>query len=236
MRESSKDFLKRLKNMGPIQSENERQREVAQNYMDMAPVLKDLADSGFVYDSIHSLRHSGIVYRAAIPILLQWLPRINNYDIKSEIVRTLSVPWARPEAAPAMVREFLTANPSEDSYKWAVGNGLSIVADDSVAHDVIRLATDPRHGTARQMLAIALGNMRDPRILKVLVGLLDDPQVRGHAIIGLRNLGATAARPYLEPFLTDPETWIRNEAKKAITKLDRAALKKLSRPVSRKIQ
>ena len=235
MKESSKDFLEHLKNLGPMPSEDQRQKEVAQNYADMAPVLKDLADQGLVYDSMHRLRHSGIVYRAAISILLDWLPRIHNYDVKSEIVRALSVPWAKPDAAPAMIREFLAAEPSQDSYKWIVGNGLSVVADDSVANDVIQLVSDPRHGKARQMLAIALGDMRDPRVLRVLVGLLDDSQIRGHAIIGLRKLGATAAKPYLERFLKDPETWIRNEAKKAITKIERAALKRTNRPISRKI-
>ena len=89
MKESSKDFLERLKSLGPMPSEDQRRKEVAQNYVDMAPVLKDLADHGFVYDSINSLRHSGIVYRAAIPILLKWLPEIQNYDIGQTETRKL---------------------------------------------------------------------------------------------------------------------------------------------------
>jgi hypothetical protein len=235
VKESTKDFLERLKAI-PKVSEEERRSQVAQNYLDMAPVLKDLYDNGFIYDSIHSLRHSEIVYGAAIPILLKWLPKIHNYDIKEEIVRTLSVPWAKPEAAPAMVGEFLSADQSEDSYKWAIGNGLSIVADDSVADDIIKLATDRRHGTSRQMLAIALGNMRDPRVFKVLVDLLKDSDVCGHAVMGLGKLGAGAARPYLEPFLKHEETWIRNEAKKAIARIDRSAAKGANKLPSKRIQ
>jgi len=236
VKESTKDFLERLRSLGPPLSDKERQKAVAQNYADMAPVLKELSDNGIVCDSLHTLRHSGTVYQVAIPILLKWLPRVQNYDIKEDIARTLSVPWAKPEAAPDLVREFLTADASQDSYKWAIGNGLSIVADDTVADDIIKLATDRRHGNTRQMLAIALGNMRDPRVFKVLVDLLKDTDVCGHAVMGLGNLGAGAARPYLEPFLKHEETWIRNEAKKAITRIDRTATKKANKLSSKRPQ
>jgi len=235
VKESTRDFLERLK-AGSKLSETQRREQVAQNYLDMTPVLRELSDHGFVYDSIHSLRHSGAVYREAIPILLKWLPRVDNYDIKEEIVRTLSVPWAKPDAARAMAREFLTADPSQDSYKWAVGNGLSIVADDGVIDDVIELATDCRHGRARQMLAIALGNMRDPRAFDVLVELLKDSEISGHAVMGLGKLRAASARPYLEPFLKHQEAWIRQEAKKAIGKLDRMVSKRASKLSTKKIQ
>jgi HEAT repeat protein len=86
------------------------------------------------------------------------------------------------------------------------------------------------------MLAVALGNMRDPRVFKVLLNLLGDPQVQGHVIIGLRKLGIAAARPYLEPFLKHEETWIRKEAKRAIAQIDRTSLKRTTKPVSRRVQ
>jgi hypothetical protein len=233
---STKDFLVGLIRDRASFSEGERRKAVAQNYTDMAPVVKDLSECGFDYDSLNDLRHSGVVYRAAVPILLKWLPRIHNYDIKSEIVRTLSVPWAKPEAAPALVHEFLTADQSQDSYKWAIANGLSIVADDSVANEIIEFVKDRQHGTARQMLAVALGNMRDSRAFKVLVELLEDPDVSGQAVIGLGRLQTSAARPFLEPFLKHEKPWIRNEAKKAIAKLNRLALKNANGLSTKKIQ
>lgn len=42
--------------------------------------------------------------------------------------------------------------------------------------------------------------------------------------MALRKLGAPAARAHLEPFLTHPTAWIRGEARRAIQKIDKAAI------------
>ena len=47
------------------------------------------------------------------------------------------------------------------SFKWAIGAALWVVADDGVFEQVVELVQDKRHGKAREMLAVALGNMRD---------------------------------------------------------------------------
>ena len=86
------------------------------------------------------------------------------------------------------------------------------------------------------MLALALGKMRDPRALSILVDLLKDEEISGHAIIGLGKLGAAPARPYLEPFLDNSKSWIRNEAKKAIARIDRESAKAARRFITRRLQ
>jgi hypothetical protein len=239
-RESSAAFLRRLRNSRPgiskDEAEVERVTSRAKNVRDVAPLMKELADDGFVFDSLRHFRHSGIKYTQAIPILLKWLRQTDNYDVKEEIVRTLSVPWATGRAAPVLAAEYRNSPASQGSYKWAIGNALSIVADDSVADDVIALATDRRHGKAREMLAVALGNMKDPRVLDVLVGLLQDQEMAGHAIIGLGNLKASRARASIEPFLDDKKAWIRNETRKALAKIDRHAEKTREKLQIRRVQ
>lgn len=90
---------------------------------------------------------------------------------------------------------------------------------------VAGLARDKRHGTARQMLAVALGNMLTPAAVGVLIELLQDDEVAGHAIIGLGNLKATAARGAIEGFLRHPKSWIRAEAKKTLKKIGTRGLR-----------
>lgn len=104
--------------------------------------------------------------------------------------------------------------------KWAIGNALSVVADDTVYDDIVEIVADRSHAKSREMVAVALGNMKNPGAVDVLIGLLDD-DIAGHALLALRKLGAVRARPYVEPFLTHPRTWWRNEAKKAIAKFDK---------------
>jgi len=169
------------------------------------------------------LYNNRINYKGAIPILLYWLTRIDNLAVKEEIVRALSVPWAKPTAAPELITAFLQDSAdSIFSYKWAIGNALSVVADDSVFDDIVRLVRDKEHGRAREMVAVALGNMKNPQAVDVLIDLLQDEEVAGHALIALRKLRPLKARPYIEPFLNHPTTWVRKEAQKAIEKIDKA--------------
>jgi HEAT repeat protein len=105
--------------------------------------------------------------------------------------------------------------------KWAAGNALAEVADDRVFDDLVELATDKHHGRAREMVAVALGNMRNPRAVDVLVDLLADEEVAGHAIMALGKLKAVTARPHIERFLQHPKAWVRREATRALAKIDK---------------
>lgn len=188
-----------------------------------APVVADLVNAGFPVESVWDLFNKRLNYREAIPILLEWLPKISNQGAKEGIVRALSVKWAKPDAAPLLVREFhRVEEPSGGSLRWAIGNALEVVADDTVFDDLVEIVQDSSYGRARQMIAVALGKMKDPRAVDVLLGLLDDEEVTGHAIMALGRLGAQEARPAIEGCLSHPKPWVRKEAKKALAKIDKA--------------
>jgi len=184
-------------------------------------VARALRSVGVEVSSVWDLVNEARPYPEAIPILLQWLPKVTDDRIKEGIIRALTVKEARGIAAKPLIREF---EESKDLYgaKWAAGNALSVVADDSVFGDLTRLARDKRHGKAREMVVVALGNMKNPRAVDVLVELLEDDEAAGHAIIALGKLKAKKARSYIEPFLSHPQQWIRTEAKRALAKIDRA--------------
>ena len=93
------------------------------------------------------------------------------------------------------------------------------------ADDLVELLTDKRHGRARQMLCDALTRTHDPRATEVMVDLIDDDDLSGHAILALRRLGnwkkipdATRAQPRLERLLERPSAsdFARKQARKAI--------------------
>jgi HEAT repeat protein len=166
--------------------------------------------------------------QAAISVLVESLSRIQDKGIKEAIIRALAVKEARGKADKVLISEFY-ALPSDrnsnDSCKWAIGSTLEVVATDAVFDDLIAIVKDKKHGLSRQMIAVALGNIKNPTAVDVLIGLLDDGEVSGHALIALRRLGAARARPYVERFLEHPTPWIRNEAIKLIAKLDKTKVK-----------
>jgi hypothetical protein len=201
--------------------EAERRAVADVNRRDAAPVVADLRAAGFEVDSIADLHSRRMSYPEAVPILMHWLPRIDNTAVKEDITRSLTVKWAKPRAAPLLVDEYRRAVGSDEELglRWAIGNALAEVADDSVFEEVADLACDRSWGRSREMITVALGNMSDPRAVEVLRGLLRDDQVAGHAVMALGKLGARDARADIEPLLDHPAAWVRKEAKQTLAKL-----------------
>jgi len=198
-----------------------RQQAIAANREASKPVLAELAEVGFDIEWIEELYNKRFDYKITIPILLRWLPRIENPAVKEAIVRALSVPWAKHTTAPVLLIEEFRRSDADLFLKWAIGNALSVVADDDVLNDIIALINDKKHGKAREMLVVALGNMRTPGVGDFLIELLDDESLAGHAIMALGKLKYKEAHSSIERFLTHPKSWIRKEAKKALAKIDK---------------
>ena len=206
-----------------MRQRDQQQRANIENYSRIAgPVLKELGARGYRVNTIGELIQGKTEYRSAVPILLHWLPRISDPQVKEDIVRTLSVPWAKPTAAPTLIEEFRKADNVE--LRWAIANGLAVVADDSVFEDLVRLVQDKGLGKTREMLALALGNMQNPRAVVVLMDLLEDEQVVGHAVMALGKLKAPAARARLKELTGHPADWVRKEATKALASVGESAL------------
>ncbi len=210
------DYVARMRERERRQSENADSYQRA-----AAPVLQELASIGFRVQSIGDLRQSGAEYATAVPVLVRWLSRVANAQVKEDIVRTLSVTWAAPAAVSAMIAEFKSADdPKGDGLRWAIANGLAVIADDTAFDEIAQLVQDTRYGKAREMLALALGNSRSPHAASVLISLLDDEQVVGHAVMALGKLKSAAARARLEQLQQHPTEWVRAEVTKALAGID----------------
>jgi hypothetical protein len=203
------------------QDEDRRQQLIAQNKEASKPVLADLSQAGLDVDWIEDLYNKRLDYKRAIPILLRWLPRVENTAVKEAIVRALSVPWARHTGAPELLIEEFRRSKSDFGLNWAISNALSVVADDNVLNDVVGLIRDKTYGKAREMLVVALGNMKSPDVKNILIELLDDEDLAGYAIMALGKLKCKEARSAIERFQTHPKSWVRREAKKALARINK---------------
>jgi HEAT repeat protein len=147
--------------------------------------------------------------------------------IKEGVIRALSDPAGQGVAAGPLLQEYyrIVASGSDPDgmLRWAIGNALSVVAEDSVSEEVINLATDRSQGRCRQMVVVALSRLPSQKAVPVLLSLLSDREVVGHALIALRNLKAPEAIPHIESFLADPEVWIRKEAERALVATRRSS-------------
>lgn len=184
------------------------------------PILARLSKAGYAVDSLAELRHSGVRYRKAVPIMTAALSETTETKTLMELVRALSVPWAKPEATGSLVDLFRRVEDSTGlGLRWAVGNALDVTWDDARFDDLVGLARDRSYGRAREMVVLGLARSKRPEAGGVLIALLDDADVNGHAVKALRKLKLPAARPGLERMLGDDRAWVRKEAQRALAVL-----------------
>jgi hypothetical protein len=98
----------------------------------------------------------------------------------------------------------------------------SAVADDSVLPQLVALARDKRYGRSREMLAVALGNMKADSVEAVLLDLLEDDEVAGHALLAIRKrkTAPREAEPKIRRLTTHSKAWIRNAAAKTLNAVE----------------
>jgi len=220
--ERKPEFVERQRQRTAEREENQRR------YAEAATgLLADLGSAGFAVSTVADLRKRGVGDKRAVPVLAAWLPRITYVPLKRDVIATLGSSWARPQATRPLLDEFHRIDPVTDppnGLRWSIGDALERVADESVLDELLAIAQDRRHGRARALVVVALGNMgrERRRAVPVLLELLSDTDVAPYAVMGLGKLRATEARAAIEPFSDHPEAWVRKEAKKALAKIEAA--------------
>jgi hypothetical protein len=201
---------------------------------DASGLIADLVAAGFpAVREVGELRGLGN-YVGAVPILLRWLPEVTYLLLADDIVRTLSVPFAKELAFPLLVRLFQspphlndplrppTSEPASEHLRGVLGSALSTFASPSTSDELMRLAIDRSFGESRALIVSALPKTKDARVTEVLLGLLNDPTVAAFAVEALGKLKAHDARDRIAAMLDSSDKNVRDQAKKALKRIDSA--------------
>jgi HEAT repeats len=188
---------------------------------------RDLAEHGAEVADLSDLTQGGGRYSPEVAqVLVDWLPRTtDDPSLQEKVVRQLSVPWARKQARAPMLDLFRTApgdTKAGELRRWAVGNALEVLATDAVFDEMAALAADPSYGASRQMVVLWLGKTKQhrDRAVDVLLGLLDQDDVSGHAVKALAKLKDPRSLNGLRRMTDDPRAWVRNAAKRTVERLE----------------
>ena len=115
------------------------------------------------------------------------------------------------------------ANGDVRRLRHALGHALAFTADASHFDAIAELIADPGTGSARSDLISGylgrFGSLRE-RAIPILRRLLADDDLGRYALKPLARLRAEAARPEMERFLRHEQAWVRDDAKRALAKLD----------------
>ena len=171
------------------------------------------------------IRPSVFDYRAAVPVLLEVLPRVKHPDVKQTVVRSLTTSYARPAAAEALIAEFRSTSVAKhEALKWAIGNALDIVTTPQHLDTLLVLILDQSHGKGRQMIVDRVGRISgDARVVETLTQLTTDEDVAFHAMAGLRRrLGPRTAADLIRPLTRHESGRIRDAAHRPLKLAERS--------------
>ena len=202
------------------------QRRQAAEVGALAPVVDQLVRFGIAVTSIRDLQRPGAPIEAAAPVLIRWLPTINQPDAKRRVILILGDPRAGADAARALVDEFRRVAPNDDgdpvaSVRATIGSALSAHDCDPIAEDLLAIASDRTHGMHRGMIVHNLSRLRARRAdaIAALRTSLDDPQMRSIAAQALGTMRATEAEPDLDRLVDDPDPTVRAAVKSALRRM-----------------
>jgi HEAT repeat protein len=190
----------------------------AEEAAEQSAILADLRALGHDFPSLSAFAQSGLRYEDAVPTLLEWLRKARTPMMQRAVARTLTNPSAKGAAMPALIDAFRNFI-DEAGTRWAVGNSIETAYVDTYFDDVAALALDPQYGRARQMVALALGKSKRPEAVDVLLQLMDDHDISGHAVFALSKRPNPRARAAFEEKLTDDRPWVRKKAALGLRKI-----------------
>lgn len=231
--------MKQNDRVGPTSEEWTRQ--VNQNLRDTAPIEAELRAAGVQgvsegeLNSIGGIDTNASTYRAAVPILLRWLPRIENLEIKEAVAEKLGRPAARelvPELARILLAEYAKLPKEPAYYREGFAQYVAWVADDQIFGEVAALLEDPgtvgRWGFVAALRKMRRHHQEATRLLLRLVHDADDV-VALEAAEALANMGVLEAEPQIRRLLDRPIASHRSAARRALAKLERVRESKAPR-------
>lgn len=181
-------------------------------------LLNDIRARGVEICNINDLMKMDKSFKDLVPIVLKHIQEIDDESDKEFLVRCIGVKGFTEATEQLLIEFHKSENPS---YKWAIGNTLSIIQDRKHVDELLEIVKNPKHGIARQMIVIALGKMKVKEAIPLLIELLNDEDVVGHVISALSYYKDPAVIPYIEPLTNHKVAWIKKEALKVINKLNK---------------
>ena len=194
-----------------------------------APLLEELERAGISTDDFGTFvnrPYPGVLEparfdaAAATPILLRWLPEIQDARVKEAIVRHLETEAARGVATESLTEAFRVAG---EDVQWVIDDTLQAVATKEA---LIELAADRRHGHGQAQLFDIPWRVKTDRAQEILVHGLEDPDVALVAGSALRRaVGNEGARDKLARLTDHANGAVSRAARENLKRADRALSK-----------
>ena len=171
---------------------------------------------------MHSLLNVAELDIKIKPVILQYLNNCSNEGIKTEIVQSIVVPLKIKGIEDILLHEFEHSVSAE--YRWHLGDALSIsftATEENIQKINSLLEKFSDYGIGRLLFIVQKFHLCScyNSVIKLLE-TRDDPVITA-AIETLGIIGNKTTIPLLTPFINSSNSFVRNEARKSISKLNK---------------
>jgi hypothetical protein len=181
---------------------------------------------------IADLRQVGVDIGRLPDILKVRLPRTASQPILAHL-RTAQTPAAREFLIRALTDRAFAGDIVPDlvamfqdgefaAHHWTIGQAIGVVVTQKYEPLILDLVAQREFGRDREMIVLALPKLKSSRADEMLLALLDDDDVNGHAVKALAGLPPSRLRALnvaaVQRFLDDRRTWVRRSASAVLKK------------------
>ena len=124
------------------------------------------------------------------------------------------------EVVPMLLEDFCSCN-ADDMIGWTIADHLYQIRSKSYIPEYLDIISNSFYGSNRQMLILLIGEWQVADAVPILIDLLEDEDVRLHAISALGCFKREEFRPYFERFENSKHSGWRKYARAALKKLDK---------------
>ena len=135
--------------------------------------LEEINKSGYNFNSIYDLMLLDEKDKNIVPVFLKYL-KLFELDIKKHLVRFLGVKGF-VSASKFLLEEFHKTK--DFIYRFAIANTLSLIQDENILEDLIKIVENRMYGEARIPIIYRLYKFKNFQLEKVLMKLLNDKEV-----------------------------------------------------------
>lgn len=124
------------------------------------------------------------------------------------------------EVIPMLIEDFHSPM-TPDLTRWFIADCLYQIRSKHYVDEYLKIISNPQYGRNRQMLILLIGQFKVEKAVPILIDLLEDEDVRLHAICALGDFKKEEFRPYFERFKDSKHPGWRKYSNAALKKLDR---------------
>lgn len=123
------------------------------------------------------------------------------------------------EVVPILIEDYYSEE-TQDLSRWFISDCIYQIRSKNFVKEYLDIVSSKMFGRNRQMIVLLLGKLKEESAIPTLIDLLEDEEVRLHAISALGEFKREEFRCYFERFQNSTHPGWRKYAKSAIKKLN----------------